>query len=92
MDLKIIFMLKLKNQLFKNIPLCNFRGVKVQRHKHWYLFLTWSDKTIKGTVVNCGLPSLHIGSPEIALTVPLTKLEMKTKSLIIKKERILFNC
>ena len=34
----------------------------------------WSDKAFKGTVVNQALPSLHEGSHEITLTVPLIEV------------------
>ena len=37
-----------------------------------YQIHTWSDKAFKGTVVNRELLSLHGGSLEITLTVPLS--------------------
>ena len=43
----------------------------LKKQKHGYLFNTRSDKAFKGTVVNKALPSLHGGSLEITLTVPL---------------------
>ena len=43
------------------------------KQKHALLIKTWSDKALKGTVVNRTLPSLHEGSLEITLTVPLTQ-------------------
>ena len=42
-----------------------------QSLKQWFLIHTWSDKGIKGTVVNRAMPSMHRGSLEITLTVPL---------------------
>ena len=39
--------------------------------KYGYLMHTRSDKAVVGTVVNRALPSLHKGSLEITLTVPL---------------------
>ena len=41
--------------------------------KHEYLVHTWSDKALKGTVVNRALAFLHGDSLEITLTVPLSK-------------------
>ena len=43
----------------------------LKKQKHWYIIYTWADKAFKGTVVNWVLPSLHRGSLETTLTVPL---------------------
>ena len=43
------------------------------KQKHALLIKTWSDKALKGTVLNRTLPYLHEGSLEITLTVPLTQ-------------------
>ena len=44
---------------------------RFKKQKHWYLIHTWSDIALKGTIVNQKLSSLHEGSHEITLTVPL---------------------
>ena len=44
------------------------------RLKHWYIIHTWSDKALKGTVVNQTLPSSHGRACEITHTVPLALL------------------
>ena len=41
-------------------------------YEHRYPIYTWSDTAFKGTVVNRALSSLHGGSLEFTLTVPLT--------------------
>ena len=46
----------------------------LKKQKHGYLNHTWSEKAFKGSLVNRGLPSLHKGSIEITLTVPLRKV------------------
>ena len=38
-----------------------------------YIIDSWSDKAFTGTVVNPSLPSLHGGSLEITLRVPLSE-------------------
>ena len=48
----------------------------LKKQKHSYLIHTWSVKAFKGTVVNQALPSLHGGSLEIILTVPV-KIELE---------------
>ena len=45
-------------------------SLKVQQY--WYLIHTWSEKSVQGTVVHRKFPSLHWGSLEITLTVPLS--------------------
>ena len=40
--------------------------------KHWCKINTLSEKAYKGAVLNQALTSLHGGSLEITLTVPLT--------------------
>ena len=47
--------------------------------KYLYLIHTWSDKPFKGTDVYQTLPSLHRGSFEITLTVPLKVLFAKNE-------------
>ena len=49
--------------------------ISFQTYKHRYLIRTWSEKGFKGTVVNWAMSSLHGGSLEISLTIPLTKLK-----------------
>ena len=44
--------------------------------KRQYLLYFWSDKWFKGFVVNRTLPSLHIESIEITLTVPLRNFKI----------------
>ena len=39
--------------------------------KLWCLIHTWSDKALKGTVVDWALPSLHGGSLQFTRTIPL---------------------
>ena len=43
----------------------------LKKQNHWYLIRSWPGRAFKGTVVNQALPSLHGGSLEITLTVPL---------------------
>ena len=42
---------------------------------------SWSDEASKGTVVNWTLPSLHAGSLEITLTVPLGAIQKRCLKL-----------
>ena len=50
-----------------------------------YLINTWSDKSVKGIVVNRVLSSLHGGSIEITLTVFLKELILsENKSPILR--------
>ena len=46
-------------------------NISLNKQKDGYLIHTWSVKAFKGTVVNQALPSLHGGSLEITLTVPV---------------------
>ena len=64
---------------FRREPTNEINSLKKQ--KHWYLIHTWSEKAVKGTVVNLTLPSLHGGSFEITPTVPLSKEYQKRKKL-----------
>ena len=50
-------------------PQIKTKSLKKQTHGH--LIHTWSDKVVKGTIVNWALTSLHEGALEITLTVPL---------------------
>ena len=45
--------------------------ISFQLNKHWYLIHTWSDKVLKGIVLNLALRSLRRGPIEITLTAPL---------------------
>ena len=55
---------------------------------HWHLCTLWIVKGLKGIVVNRTMSSLHLGSLEITLTVPLS-LEMKSKACICWLKQIL---
>ena len=46
----------------------------LNKFEHTYLCIHRTHKGFKGTVVNRGLPSLHGGSLDIILTVPLCTL------------------
>ena len=59
----LIFAVEMRNLQLKIISF--------QNYKQWYLIHSPSDKGFKGTIVNRALPSLHEGSLEIMLTVPL---------------------
>ena len=59
------------------------RNRKLKKLKHQCLINTQLDKAFKGTVVNRALPSLHGGSLEITLTVPL---KSRTHSLYLPDE------
>ena len=52
-------------------------------YEHWYLIHSWSDKAFRCTVVNRALTSLHEGSLEITLTVPLKELQEYARSVDI---------
>ena len=46
----------------------------LKKQKNAYLIHTWSDEAFKGTVVNRTMSSLHGGSLEITLTVPINAI------------------
>ena len=76
----------MKNRNYQNLTLLN-----VEKRK--YLPHYWSDKVFKGTVVHRVLSSLHGGSFEITLTVPLGSVQIwiemiKSKITSLSKNQI----
>jgi len=67
------------NPNFRREPTNEINSLKKQ--KYWYLIHTWSEKAVKGTVVNQTLPSLHGHLFEIMPTLPLSKEYQKRKKL-----------
>ena len=52
--------------------------ISFPNYKYGYLLHTWSEEAFKGTVVNQTLTSLHGGSIEIPITVPLNIIKYTT--------------
>ena len=62
----------IRSKMWKNW--CLFLRISqllLKSKKWWYLIQNWWDKSIKGAVVNQTLTSLHAGSSEITLSIPL---------------------
>ena len=53
------------NSLFKRTTTAILNSFDIQNHA--YLIHTWSDKALKGTVVNIAFLSLHRGALEMRL-------------------------
>ena len=51
--------------------------ISSQKHKHWYLIHTKSDKAFQDNVVNRTMPALNGGSFQISLTVSFLPVVMK---------------
>ena len=78
-----MFLLILQNLI------CAFLAYKKQSRNLRYFLHFCSDKGFKGTVVNRALLSLHEGSLEITLTVPLTIAQNHDKTIVYRYKQIL---
>ena len=70
MMLKTVYFQKCISTAGKHIGILRKKTLSNLKKRH-YLQHYWSDKGFKSTFVNRVLPSLHGGSLEITLTVPL---------------------